>query len=241
MTVLYPFWAKYGSFRCFRRKERNELLFDQKEYNAVTWQQKQFFENFSIGLKIISREFISSYGASVFELLRKIVYQYNFEDFDDIIDSFMTKNAKNIERRSLRRHSFNRRSCKTAFCKNLNRGNLERYLAFISQSGTAFTWKSFIYYLIEALTIVKEIGWSFEKWISVLKWFDFEGLSTNSSYSDSYWIWSEAESKLLVIKIIIKYLEPSRKQSTELFEIIGVEKCKFTEAEIENSTSRFRL
>ena len=41
MTALYPFWANKGSFDSLKKTLRNEPLFAQKGYNAVTCWLKQ--------------------------------------------------------------------------------------------------------------------------------------------------------------------------------------------------------
>ena len=111
------------------------------------------------------------------------------------------------------------------FCKNLNKRNLKQYLAFIFNSDIEFRWETFIYYLIDALKIGKEADWSVEKWISVLRWFDFEKLSYHEFEVDGkkFDVEFDVEGKVELIKILFEYLKPSEEECNEIFEIVGVE------------------
>lgn len=113
-------------------------------------------------------------GKPLYELVAQAIYQYNFPDFDDFIESFIMNKTE----------GFNTLTKQRKFCKYLNKENLEKFLTFIAQDEVdqaypriKFTYVALKYYLSQALMIGKD-SWDGEKWISVFKRFNFTCFNT---------------------------------------------------------------
>ena len=133
-----------------------------------------------------------------FQLLAKVILKYDFDDFDDIVKDFIVNNQKKM----------NDLENIKVFCKQLNEKNLEKFLVFISQIKNCFSYQILKFLLTKALKIESEGElWNLEKWVEVLKWFDF----------DSY----DYSEQFELMKLIFVYLKPSSKeQRNEITSII---------------------